>query len=239
MTTRPLHRRTISLLVRMAPALLGMALGTVSALPLSGCTGPTACTPGESRACTCANGASGAQVCNAAGTALGACACGGDVDAGGGADVVVAETTVPDGAISPDAADATSRRCNATNCMGECVGDRCVAVIEIPTSPTEMQPNCGGMCRGFSMQQSVDAQCAVGLVNFYCEGSSRCEMAMFGDTSGGVPATGFAEYAVRDNAGMVFSRRALADCSEIPSGYMGVPSNPISKIVCACELTLR
>lgn len=47
------------------------------------CSGPAepACTPGESRACTCPSGAAGAQVCADDGTRLGACVCA-ELDAG-------------------------------------------------------------------------------------------------------------------------------------------------------------
>lgn len=46
------------------------------------------CTPGESRACTCPSGATGAQVCDAAGDRLGPCECAppNDLDAGAGDD---------------------------------------------------------------------------------------------------------------------------------------------------------
>lgn len=46
---------------------------------------PSACVPGESRACVCAGGAPGGQVCDATGSALGPCMCGtdaGDLDVG-------------------------------------------------------------------------------------------------------------------------------------------------------------
>ena len=65
-------------------------LGALLALSILGCSGDlvpldgstaAACTPGESRACTCATGAAGAQVCEGDGSGLGPCVCA--VDDGG------------------------------------------------------------------------------------------------------------------------------------------------------------
>jgi hypothetical protein len=57
----------------LATAISGLALAACTMV--AGCGDNLhGCVPGEQRACGCAGGASGAQVCNAAGTAFGSCA---------------------------------------------------------------------------------------------------------------------------------------------------------------------
>lgn len=75
------------------------------------------CVPGESRACTCSSGLSGAQLCNAEGSALEACVCDHDaavpVDAGESQDAAVAEL---DAGIDADVADAGQRCLTSDEC---------------------------------------------------------------------------------------------------------------------------
>ena len=86
------------------------------------------CTPGASVACVGAGGCAGGQVCNAAGSALGACECGtvdaGPVDAGPGdsgtvdggqVDANVADMSGPDGGL----------RCDPFTHAGCATGERC------------------------------------------------------------------------------------------------------------------
>lgn len=58
-----------------------LALAAVVSSATTGCGGDdSACTPGQSSACSCTNGLSGAQTCEANGT-FGACTCEGTIDA--------------------------------------------------------------------------------------------------------------------------------------------------------------
>jgi len=50
-------------------------VAVICAGPACGSDSERACTPGQSASCACVNGASGAQICNSAGSAYGACAC--------------------------------------------------------------------------------------------------------------------------------------------------------------------
>jgi hypothetical protein len=78
-----------------------------------GCGGTSAafiepCSPGQSIACTSADGCSGAQVCSPEGTGYGPCECLPDADAGADAPVATPDSGAsPDSGSVPDTSDAT------------------------------------------------------------------------------------------------------------------------------------
>lgn len=123
-----------------------------------GCDPVRVCAPGTSVACVGVGGCSGGQVCNAEGSAYGACDCG-DRDAGSDAGVVDADLGRDAPADAPVACDpiaqtgcAGTERCAWIDSAAEarCVPDGVVALGGACTTPADGADDCvrGAHCVG-------------------------------------------------------------------------------------------
>jgi hypothetical protein len=199
------------------PTTLGLIIASL-AFFVSACGSPMApaCTPNETRACTCTDGRSGTQVCNGLGTGLSSCVCGGGGGGPTGCETVQCGPSTLNPAVNCGTCAAgmtcsnglcvTARNCSGRVCGPDGAGGSC------GNCPSGTACTASGQC-----MSTGPGNCAPGNPMGACPAGQQCLNGACCAQPCGSSCCNDSAVCVRDSAGNMACANRCTTTSQCPT----------------------